>query len=181
MADVYTVTFSVIGILISLPALIIALNLLLPNVTKRAQSRLMTTPGRCFLLGIPVTAAFVLWIAITSQVELGLIRATAFIAAGVGMGIGTIGAAGLARLLGERLDRMADPGSELKHLTRGAVVFELACLVPIVGWFLFAPLAGIMLMGATVFGLLGWLPRRVFPEQLPLNSEQSSVTGNQTA
>ena len=40
MADVYTVTFIIIGILLSVPALLVALNLLLPNVTQRAQTRL---------------------------------------------------------------------------------------------------------------------------------------------
>jgi hypothetical protein len=159
MTDVYIVVFTLAGILLSLPALLVALNLLLPKVTANTATRLAKTPGRSFMLGVPVTAAFLLWIAIASQVPFGPIRATAFMAAIGGMGLGTVGAAGMARVLGERIKPMSDPSSTLTSLVRGALVYELACLFPLVGWFLFIPLAGIMVMGAAVFGVLGWLPR----------------------
>jgi hypothetical protein len=158
MADVYTVTFSLIGILLSLPALLVTINLLLPNVTRRVQTRLEQTPGRSFVLGTPVTAAFVLFVAVTSQLP-AVGQAMAFIAAALFMGLGTIGGAGLARLLGERIRPLARPNSEMTNLVRGAVVYELAALVPIVGWFLFIPLAGIMVVGAAVFALVKWLPK----------------------
>lgn len=174
MADVYTVTLSLIGILLSVPALLVALNLLLPNVTQRVQTRLEQTPGRSFFLGVPVTAAFALFIAVASQVNFGPVQALAFIAAAVGMGIGSIGGAGLARLLGERIRPLAHPNSELTNLARGAVVYELAALVPIVGWFLFIPIAGMMAMGAAVFALVKWLPKPVIREQVvePVTSNQ---------
>jgi hypothetical protein len=158
MADVYTVTFTLIGILLSLPALLVAINLLMPDVTRRAQTRLEQTPGRSFVLGAPVTAAFTLWIAVISQLP-GIGQATAVISAILFMGLGTIGGAGLARLLGERLRPLANPHSELTNLVRGAVVYELAALVPIVGWFLFIPLAGITAVGAAAFALVNWLPK----------------------
>jgi hypothetical protein len=167
MTDVYIVVFTLIGILLSLPALLVALNLLLPKVATNAATRLEKTPGRSFVLGVPVTMAFLLWIAITSQVPFGPIRATAFLAGLAGMGLGTVGAAGMARLLGERLSPLSGPSSSLTNLVRGALVYELACLFPIVGWFLFIPLAGVMVMGAAVFGILGWLPRPQIQQSTP--------------
>ena len=158
MADVYTVTLTLIGILLSLPALLVAMNLLMPNLTQRVQTRLEQTPGRSFVLGVPVTAAFALFIAVTSQLP-AVGQAMAFIATAMFMGLGTIGGAGLSRLLGERLRPLAQPNSELTHLVRGAIVYELAALVPIVGWFLFIPVAGIMAVGAVAFALLNWLPK----------------------
>ena len=166
MADVYTVLFILLGILLTLPALLVALNLLLPGVTQRTQTRLAATPGKSFFLGVPVASAFILFVAITTQVNFGLIKAVGGIAAIVGMGIGTIGAAGMARLLADRLRPIARPNSELTHLIRGAVVYELACLFPIVGWFLFIPFASITVLGAAVFALLKWVPRpRIFTHQ----------------
>ncbi|MFQ5420063.1 MAG: hypothetical protein ACE5FD_19840 [Anaerolineae bacterium] len=176
MADVYTVTFIIIGILLSVPALLVALNLLLPNVTRRAQTRLEKTPGRSFFLGVPVTAAFALFVAIASATNFGPIQAIGFVAALVGMGLGSIGGAGLARLLGERLTPLAHPNSELTNLVRGAVVYELAALVPLVGWFLFIPIAGMMAMGAATFALFKWLPRPAVTEQA---NEQTVIIGNQ--
>ena len=40
MTDVYIVVFSLLGMLLSLPALLVALNLLMPNVTRLAAARL---------------------------------------------------------------------------------------------------------------------------------------------
>jgi hypothetical protein len=174
MADVYAITFSLIGILISFPALLVIMNLLLPGVTERVQTRLVQTPGKSFVMGISVTAALLLWIAIASQVNFGPVRGTAFIAAILGMGIGTIGAAGMARLLGERLAPITQPNSKSTNLIRGAIVYELACLFPVVGWFLFFPLIGITLIGAAVFGLLRWLPR-------PRSVTSTQATANHSA
>lgn len=179
MADVYTVTFILIGILISLPGLLVALNLLLPTATQRVQTRLTQTPGRCFWFGIPVTAAFLLWIAITANIPFGPIRATAWIVGFIGMGMGSIGGAGLSRLLADRLAPLSNPNSELTHLVRGAVVYEMACLVPFVGWFLFIPLMGITLMGAATFAFLGWLPRSVNNAQLSVPGAQLSAPSRQ--
>ena len=159
MADVYTVLFILLGILLTLPALLVAINLLLPAVTQRAQTRLTETPGKSFFLGIPVASAFLLFVAISSQVNFGLVKAVGGLVAVIGMGLGTIGAAGMARLLAERLRPIARPNSELTHLIRGAVVYELACLFPLVGWFLFIPLASITVLGAAVFALLKWVPQ----------------------
>ncbi|RMG97964.1 MAG: hypothetical protein D6706_07840 [Chloroflexi bacterium] len=174
MADVYTVVYTLVGILLSLPALLVALNLLLPNLTGRVHIRLSQTPGRSFFLGIPITAAFLLWIAITLNVNNGVVKGMGFIGALVGMGLGTLGAAGMSRLLGERLQRISGPTSELSGLVRGALVYEFACLFPIVGWFLFVPLVGIMVMGAAVFALLGWLPRPAIANQATAVSQQQA-------
>jgi hypothetical protein len=93
------------------------------------------------------------------QASAGLLQTSAFIMTFLGLGLGAIGGAGMARLLGSRLTAIADPNSKLTNLVRGALVFEFACLVPIVGWFMFIPLAGITGIGAAAFALLGWIPR----------------------
>lgn len=172
MADVYTVTFSLIGILLSLPALFVALNLLMPNVTERVQTRLEHTPGRSFVLGVPMTAAFALFIAVASQVP-GVGQALAIIAAVLFMGLGTVGGAGLTRLLGDRIRPLARPNSRLTNLVRGAVIYELAALTPIVGWFLFVPFAGITAVGAASFALIRWLPKPASP---PVNQPANQPT-----
>lgn len=172
MVDVYIVVYSLLGILICLPALLMALNLLMPQITSRIETRLERTPGKSFFLGVPVTAAFLLWIAITANVPLGLVRGTAFLAAFIGMGLGTLGAAGMSRLLAKRITLLASPNSQAMNWLRGAVVYELACLFPLVGWFLFAPIVGITVLGAAVFGLLGWLPRPTVNEQIVVASNQ---------
>lgn len=174
MADVYTVTFILIGILLSLPALLVGLNMLMPRVTQRVQTRLSETPGKSFFLGAMITAVFALFIAVTAQANLGPLRAAAIIAGVVYAGLGTVGAAGMVRLLGQHLSSAARPNSQLTHLLRGALVYEFACFFPIVGWFLFAPLVGMSVMGATAFAILKWLPK----PQITVGSDVS-IVGNQ--
>ncbi len=175
MADVYTYTFILIGILLSLPALLVGLNMLLPNVTQRVQTRLAETPGRAFFLGVPVTAVFALFIAMTAEANVGILRGAAIATAVLYTGLGTIGAAGMSRLLADRLSQAAAPNSQLTHLLRGAVVYEFACLFPIVGWFLFAPLVGVTVVGAATFALLKWLPKSITHEQSTEISNQIRV------
>lgn len=174
MADVYTVTFFIIGILLSVPALLVAFNLLMPQVTQRAYTRLDRTPVKSFFLGLPVTGFIILYVLLAFQSHAGLLQTSAFIAAIGGMGIGSIGGAGMARLLAARLAPLADPNSKIMNLLRGAVLYELACLVPFVGWFLFMPIVGITAVGAATFALLGWVPKPVVGHPL-------SVIGNESA
>jgi hypothetical protein len=170
MADVYIVVYSLIGILICLPALLMGLNLLMPNITSRIETRLEQTPGKSFFLGLPVTAVFLLWVLVAADVSLGVVRGSAFVVALIGMGLGTLGAAGMSRLLAKRVTILAKPSSEAMNWLRGAVIYELSCLFPLVGWFIFAPFVGITVIGAAVFGLLGW--RSVVSNQLPVVSNQ---------
>ena len=173
MADVYIVVYTLIGILITLPALLVALNLVFPKVTTRTAKRLTRTPFKSFFMGLPLVAFLSLWIAMTMEAPFGALRATAFAAALFGMGLGTLGAAGMARSFGSRISELVNPASEMMNLLRGAVVYELACLFPIIGWFLFAPIIGTTVIGAAIFGIIGWVPADdnvTAPESAPVTS-----------
>jgi hypothetical protein len=158
MTDVYIVVFSIIGLLITYPGLAIALNLLMPRATEHAYRRLAITPFVSFGLGVVVTGFFLLWIPVLSEVKSGLIKAFAGMVLLGGLGIHATGSSALARLMGERIGTLTGTGAPLKDLVRGAVIYELACLVPVVGWFLFLPIMTISIMGAASFGLVGWSP-----------------------
>lgn len=175
MADVYTVTFIVLGMLVSLPGLLLGINLLFPALTGRIERRIVAKPGRNLFLGVPITAVVALWVAIASSTGSGILSGSAFLLAGLYMALGTLGAAGLARLFSSRLSRVAAPSSELTHLVRGAVIFELSCLFPLVGWFVFAPLSGIIAVGAALSSLR---PRR---PNIAIQIEETNGTPQATA
>jgi len=158
MADVYTVLFIVIGILISVPALLVALNLLMPQVTERVERRLDKSPGKSFAVGLPVTAVLLFWSLANFESNAGLLQTSAFIIFFLGMALGSIGGAGMARLLGRRIAPLSDNHSDIHFLLRGAIVYELAALVPFVGWFIFAPIVGIMAVGAAVLSMFSKQP-----------------------
>jgi hypothetical protein len=159
MADVYIVVFTVIGFLISYPGLMAALNLMLPKVTDSAYQRLAQTPGKSFLLGLPVAAGFSLWILVMANLGAGPLQALAFIAALIWMTLGALGSAGLTRLLGERITEWNQKGTAVGNIIRGAIIYELAFLFPVLGWFVVLPVSSIVVLGAAIFGLLGWVPK----------------------
>jgi hypothetical protein len=99
-----------------------------------------------------------LMILVTAEAGAGPIRAIAWLSGLGGLGLIAIGSAGMSRLLGERLALWSAPASKLKNLLRGAVVYELAGIMPLVGWFLFLPLMVILSIGAAVSGLFSRSP-----------------------
>lgn len=158
MTDVYIVTLSIIGFLVTSPGLAAALNLFFPQVTETACQRISRTPMKAFIAGLPVSVLMVGIAAVLNSAG-GPGQGLAFIIVLAWLGLLTLGAAAMARLLGERLSGMTGGGSPLGNIIRGAVIYELASLVPLVGWFLFTPLMSQVAVGAALFGLVRWSPR----------------------
>ena len=75
------------------------------------------------------------------------------------MAITSLGAAGLAGLMGQRLQTLGLNASDAGATVRGAVAMELAAVFPIIGWFIFIPVAFVISLGATAFALIGWTSR----------------------
>jgi len=158
MTDVYIITLSIVGFLVTSPGLAAAINLFFPKMTGTAYLRIKQTPIKAFFAGLPVTLFFAFWVVVLISAA-GPLQGLAFALGTVWLGILTIGTSAMARLLGERLAGMISGGTELGNILRGAVIYELATLVPLVGWFLFTPIMSQVAVGAAMFGLVGWAPR----------------------
>jgi len=155
----------VVALIASWSALLISVALLLPAAATRAQEELETAARRCGVRGILFwLLQIAAWgVLLNNRIQapvVKLICLAAALALGAAM---TVGAAGLAQLLGARIVERARGATPWGALVRGSVVYSLACLVPVIGWLLFAPIAGIVSMGA---GIAAMRSRR--PEPLPL-------------
>ncbi|MCK5922556.1 MAG: hypothetical protein KAG66_16565 [Methylococcales bacterium] len=164
MADVYAYAFFTIGILISWPALLIALNLLLPSKMAQVEDRLVAAPWRAFMSGVPVTAVTILLTLAALDAGSGITQGFGYMLGGLLLALWMFGGAGMARLMGKRMGRMSER-SELSRVSRGTAVFVLASLCPVVGWFIFLPLAGITAVGAALPSLRR---RRNLDEQIAI-------------
>lgn len=160
MADVYAVFGTLLALGIVFPGLLTTWWLLFPVTVERARVRLARTPWACLGLGVlGITAALV---------PIGILQSLPFSAAKfVGtlmifgaLGYASVGAAGLASEMGDRLARQAGGKfTPAGAMVRGAVALELAAAFPILGWFLLIPLTTIAAFGATTFAILRWNPR----------------------
>ena len=159
MADVFAVFGTLLAIAIALPALLLTWRLLLPSITTRAETRVGQTPWLCFFTG----AAFLLLAAITLIVLFNLpwsgFQVMGFIGIFVLMALASLGAAGMAGLLGQRMKGLGLSASAVGATLRGAVAMELAAAFPVIGWFIFIPVTSIVVFGAALFALVGWVPK----------------------
>lgn len=157
IADVYTVFFLVLGILIAFPGMMSIIIFGLPKLASRSQVRIEQTPIASFLVGLPVAG-------IGGTMAAGLMGSGGPLAAmGVVLAVILIlfslaGAAGMVLLIGRRMFGEART-IPLKPVLMGALAYELAILFPIIGWVFFLPLLFVLTTGAGLFSLVRWMPR----------------------
>lgn len=158
MADISAVFGILLTLGIVFPGLLTAWRLLFPATVERAQLRLDHTPWRCFWLGGVLTALFVLPIVVLLALPLGPAKLAGWALIFAGLGLASLGAAGLAAKMGAQVQGSSPSQSALGAFVRGAVVLELAAAFPVIGWFAVIPLMTVTSLGATVFALLHWVP-----------------------
>ncbi len=157
LAIVQSVVATVVALCLSWAGLLLAVALSLPLHTGIAESALEENPKRCCLKGIGLLIVFSIAVALI-QIPIGLVKLFAF---GIMLSITamlTVGAAGLAQLMGQRIGEMSGAKTSFGALVRGSLVYSLALFFPYIGWFLFAPLSGLCALGAGADAL--WPQRR---------------------
>lgn len=162
MADLTAIFFILLIVGIAYPAMLTAWWLLFPAAVERARLRIQYTPGKSFWLGLAVLIGFLIPILILLNLPSGFFQFLGFVAIGVMLVISSIGAAGLASRFADKLNRLGN-FSALGAFIRGAVIIELASILPVLGWFVFLPIATVTSLGASAFALLNWTPKTIAP------------------
>ncbi|HMA36556.1 MAG TPA: hypothetical protein VKY74_19025 [Chloroflexia bacterium] len=161
LGDVFAFFGTLLAIGLAWPGLLLAWSLLVPTTVERARHRLERTPWRCFWLGGLLLAVSIPLVVILLKIPAGPVQLAGWLAVFVLLSGASLGAAGLAALLGDRLRGAGLAVSRPGALLRGAVALELAAVFPLIGWFVLIPLAGVCALGAAGFALLHWMPRPV--------------------
>ena len=159
MADISAIFFILLIISIAFPSMLTAWWLLFPSIVARAQTRVEKTFSRTFWLGLVIVIALAIPIVILLALPFGPAKFLGWILLAASLALSSIGSAGIASHLGERMKQTGNSYSPLGAFLRGAVVLELAAFFPVLGWFFLWPLALITAFGATGFALLNWMPR----------------------
>lgn len=158
IADVYTIFFLVLGVLVAFPGMVSLVVFGLPSLSQRARVRVEQTPIACLLLGSPIVGIGGLF-AVGMIGEGGPLAATGTaLAVGVTL-LSLAGAAGMVLLIGQRMFGMAET-IPLKPVLMGALAYELAALFPLIGWLFILPILFVLTTGAGLFALVRWQPKR---------------------
>lgn len=159
MADISAIFFILLILAVAFPAMLAAWWLMFPSLVARAQTRLEKSLPAAFWFGLVLVIASTVPILVLLALPFGPAKSLAWILLAALLALSTVGAAGIAAQLGERMKATGRDLSPLGAFVRGAVVLELAVFFPVLGWLFLWPLALITAFGATGFALLNWMPR----------------------
>jgi len=168
LGDITAIALGVIGFLLSLQGLWLLCRALWPTRVERAAECCRRSGVASFFVGIPITLVVVLFAIFIGrrggtpgQLAAWVIGGIFFIYAGTGM-------SGLVTFIGERLASPVDSIRPWRSTIRGGVVFELACLIPVIGWFVLLPIGLILGAGAATLSFF-WSPRQGLQAALHAN------------
>jgi len=129
-----------------------AVALLLPKQSKRASEALNGMPWMCGATGLGLAMMLVIGFVLLNVPSPVVKFAGMVVLLGLGALL-SLGGAGIALLMGERISELSGARSSFTALVRGSVVYSLAVGFPFIGWFLFAPLSIVFALGAGVVAL----------------------------
>jgi hypothetical protein len=137
--------------LASLTGFFLLFRALSPGMVDRAERAATTRPFVSALIGFPAASVSLVSTAALAGAGPGPAKAAGILLFGVVTAFILGGVAGVAQRVGNAL---ASPyGSPAARVLRGAVVLELAMLLPVVGWFLVLPLTIAIGTGAACLAL----------------------------
>lgn len=159
MADIFKFLFPIIGTLMSFVCYCLLFEGTFPAAVDRCKTAYQTRPILSLVLGaglgIPGT---VLAIAIASAGN-PLGQFVGFSLIFLMLSLAILGSAGLASLIGHRLNSPQDAQQPWKRVYRGSIVLAITFLFPFVGWFLVLPATFLGGLGAALLSLK-WRKKR---------------------
>jgi hypothetical protein len=175
MGDVFAIFGGLLAIGIALPGLLLAWSLILPATVERARGRLEGAPWRCFWIGLAGLLVSGLPLVVLFNVPAGPLQLIGWIGLFALLALASIGAAGLAALMGQRLRSVGLHASAPGALLRGAIALELAAVFPLIGWFVVIPIATICVLGAALLAMIRRGPRAAADLQPTIGQQPSAA------
>ncbi len=148
IGDVFGIFSLIVGICVSGWAMILGVALIFPHRTESAELAVATRPWVCLAIGFSLAATVGLFaVALAAQPApmLKIAGTTLYLLL---LATASIGAAGIAQIAARRA-RSVDPSlNAYGALSRSSGLIVLSGLVPLLGWFLIAPLLLLFSLGA---------------------------------
>jgi hypothetical protein len=155
----------VVTLLVSLCGYLLLVRAAAPAFVDRAERAATHRPWASALVGFPVAIASLVVCGALFNAPAGPARAAGALVLALVLGAAFAGLAGLAQRAGRALPSPADDTRPWLLIVRGAVVIELAALVPILGWFLVLPIVLAVGTGAACLATLGLGQGQTAPAQ----------------
>lgn len=155
VGDVLMVFGGVAGFAVGAWCLVLALNMLFPVMCKRSADLVERKGASQLLVGVLVGGPVILFsVALVGNPVpvLKLVGLAGFVAL---LTVSAVGFAGLANLTGSRVERSAGATTTYQGLTKGTALLVGACAIPVLGWFVLAPVCMLLNFGSGLGALRG--------------------------
>lgn len=150
LGDVFAVVASLAGVFLTAYATILGLSLAFPNQVAAVRSHLDGGFLKPFLLGVVLGAPALLAAIILSGSPAPFLKGIGILAFMLILGVALIGMGGLANLLSERIAVFDVQMSRFSSLSRATFLLVGATLFPLVGWLLVAPVCLVIGFGCGI-------------------------------
>lgn len=150
--------------LVSLPALFVVQEALLPNFLEQSRACLARAPGRSFLIGLINGVLFFALAMVLGSSGVGLLALAGVLLLSALFLLTAVGFAILAGTVGGRVFELWErPASPAARLLAGSITLEALFFVPVVGWLTLTAL-GMSGFGVVLLALWRRRRRTVQPE-----------------
>jgi hypothetical protein len=153
IGDILAVIAAILAIAATWAATIIACALLFQARSQQARDRLAAAPGRIFLRGLMFTAVALIVAGIVNSSHSGPTRILAGAILSALLLASALGGSGIVRLIAARINAADDTVNSFANLGRATGLYVAAGFLPVVGWFVLAPLALVFSVGAATAAL----------------------------
>jgi hypothetical protein len=148
IGDVLTVIGFIFGMLFAIWALLVCFALLFPVKVEKARRETQDHPWRAFFVGVFFNSILAILAGVLVQQPLPLGKLVGWGFYLVLLGTIAVGGSGLALLASERIQQLERRRGSYRSLERGAMLLVAGALLPIFGWFGFAPIVFTIAGGA---------------------------------
>ena len=151
MTDRLPLLFSLILLGLSYPATLTAWWLLFPERVENVRGKIIENPGRSFWIGILAALLAAIPAGLLFALQAQFTQLLGWIWLVVVLGFTSLGSASIASELGLRLNWKNDGAFlSLGAFLRGALIWELAAALPLIGWVLVIPVGSLISLGGFV-------------------------------
>ncbi len=155
MADIFKILIPMIATLMSFVCYCLLFEGTFPAAVDRCRQTYQSRPIRCMVLGIFMGIPGIVFALVVVNSGNPLGQFVGFATLFTLMSLAILGAAGLASLIGQRLNSPEDVHQPWKRVYRGGVVLAITFVFPLVGWFLVLPATLLSGFGAALISLAG--------------------------
>ena len=155
MADIFKILLPIVGTLMSFVCFCLLYEGTFPSAVERCRYSYQSHPISSFMLGAVLGIPGIIFgvVCLNSGNPLG--QLIGFSSIFLLFSLAVLGAAGLASLIGHRLNSPMDQHQPWKRVYRGGIVLAITFIFPLIGWFLVLPVTLLSGLGAALFSLKG--------------------------